>query len=175
MPQNPEAKSKDPRFVDGKTMLIAGLGGRYGNENRAQIPILWQKFGPQYFGRVPGQVGMKSYGVCSNMDGRGNLDYLAGVEVSKLDGLPAEFLHVAIAPGRYAVFPHVDHISAIGRTWMDIYDKWLPTSGKSLAAAPAFECYAESFSPEKPIGNVEIWIPIELPARLSDQVRRRFP
>jgi AraC family transcriptional regulator len=156
MTQTPE-----PRFVDGKEMLIVGLGGRYGNENRADIPKLWQKFGPQYFGRVPGQVGMKSYGVCSNMDGLGNVDYLAGVEVAGLDGLPAEFLHVAIAPRRYAVFPHTDHISAIGRTWMDAYEKWMPTSGYSPAAAPAFECYAESFSPETPTGNVEIWIPIE--------------
>jgi AraC family transcriptional regulator len=161
MTQNPEPKSAAPRFVEGKKMLIAGLGGRYGNENRAEIPKLWQRFGPQYFGRVPGQVGRKSYGVCSNMDGKGNLDYLAGVEVTGLDGLPAEFIHVAIAPRRYAVFAHPDHISAIGRTWMDIYDKWLPGSGQRLAAAPAFECYAESFSPETPIGNVEIWIPVE--------------
>jgi len=156
MTLRPEPKSEDPRYLDGRAMLIAGLGDRYGNENRAQIPMLWQKFGPQYFGRVPGQVGMKSYGVCSDMDGRGNLDYLAGVEVSKLDGLPAEFVHVAIAACRYAVFPHADHISAIGRTWMDIYDKWLPTSGKSPVGAPAFECYSESFNPETPIGNVEI-------------------
>ena len=41
-------------------MLIAGLGGHYGNENRAQIPDLWQRFGPRYFGRVPGQVDKKA-------------------------------------------------------------------------------------------------------------------
>jgi AraC family transcriptional regulator len=161
MSKSPEPKAADPRFVDGAGMLIAGLGGRYGNENRAQIPKLWQRFGPQYFGRVPGQVGRKSYGVCSNMDGLGNLDYLAGVEVSRLDGLPAEFAKVTIAPRRYAVFAHVEHISAIGRTWMDIYDRRLPTSGYRPAHAPAFECYAESFSPDTPVGNVEIWIPIE--------------
>jgi AraC family transcriptional regulator len=161
MTENPALESAEPRFVDGREMLIAGLGGRYGDANRGEIPKLWQRFGPQYFGRVPGQMDKKSYGVCSNMDGRGNLDYLAGVEVSGFDGLPAELLKVTIAPRRYAVFPHAGHISSIGDTWMDIYAKWLPTSGYRAAAAPAFECYAEAFSPETPVGNVEIWIPVE--------------
>jgi hypothetical protein len=51
---NPRAKVCRTAFVDGKEMLIVVLGGRYGNENRADIPKHWQKFRPQYFGRVPG-------------------------------------------------------------------------------------------------------------------------
>jgi AraC family transcriptional regulator len=150
-----------PRFENGSAMLIAGLGGRYGNENRAQIPDLWQRFGTRYFGRVPGQVDKKAYGVCSNMDDKGNLDYLAGVEVLSLEGLPAELMHFSIAPGRYAVFGHAGHISSIGRTWMDIFETWLPKSGFALAPAPSFECYAEAFDPTIAIGNVEIWIQIK--------------
>jgi AraC family transcriptional regulator len=150
-----------PRFENSRAMLIAGLGGHYGNENRAQIPDLWQRFGVRYFGRVPGQVDKKAYGVCSNMDDKGNLDYLAGVEVSSSEGLPAEFMHLSIAPGRYAVFGRAGHISSIGRTWMDIFETWLPKSGFALAPSPSFECYAEAFDPAIAIGNVEIWIPIK--------------
>jgi len=151
-----------PRFENGRAMLIAGLGGRYGNENRAQIPALWQRFGPRYFGRVPGQVDKKAYGVCSNMDDKGNVDYLAGIEVSSSEGLPAELTQLSIAPGRYAVFGHLGHVSSIGRTWMDIFETWLPKSGVTLAPAPSFECYAEEFDPAIAIGNVEIWIPIKV-------------
>jgi AraC family transcriptional regulator len=158
--RDPKA-ARAPRFENGKAMLIAGLGGRYGNENRAQIPDLWQRFGRQYFGRVPGQVDKKSYGVCSDMDGKGNLDYLAGVEVSRSEGLPPELTLLPIAAGRYAVFEHAGHISSIGRTWMDIFDNWLPKSGFSLASTPSFECYAETFDPAVAIGNVEIWIAIK--------------
>jgi AraC family transcriptional regulator len=150
-----------PRFEEGAAMLIAGLGGRYGAENRGQIPALWQRFGSQYFGRVPGQVDGKSYGVCSNMDGKGNLDYLAGVEVSGPDGLPAELTRIGIAPQRYAVFPHAGHISAISSTWMGIFEDWLPKSGLAVAAAPSFERYGEAFDPAIAIGNVEIWIPLK--------------
>jgi AraC family transcriptional regulator len=141
-------------------MRIAGLGGRFGNHNRAQIPALWQRFGPLYFGRVSGQVDRKCYGVCSNMDEEGDVDYLAGVEVSSFAGLPAELTQLTIAPQRYAVFAHDGHISEISRAWMDIFDVWLPQSGREVAAAPSFECYSEAFDPEIAIGNVEIWIPV---------------
>lgn len=150
-----------PRFENGAAMLIAGLGGRYGPENRGQIPALWQRFGPQYFGRVPGQVDRRTYGVCSNMDDKGNVDYLAGVEVASSDGLPTELTQIRIAPQRYAVFAHAGHISAISSTWMGIFDAWLPKSGLALAAAPSFELYGEAFDPAIAIGNVEIWIPLK--------------
>jgi AraC family transcriptional regulator len=150
-----------PRFENGKSMLIAGLGGRFGEHNRAQIPALWQRFGPQYFGRVPGQVDRKCYGVCSNGDEAGNVDYLAGVEVSSFAGLPAELTQLTIAPQRYAVFAHGGHVSELSRTWMDIFDAWLPQSGCEVSAAPSFECYNEAFDPEVAIGNVEIWIAIK--------------
>jgi AraC family transcriptional regulator len=150
-----------PRFEDGRAMLIAALGGRYGSENRHEIPVLWRHFGPKYFGRTPGQVDKKTYGVCANMDGEGNLDYFAGVEVSRAEGLPSELRLLRIAPHRYAVFAHEGHISEIGRGWMDIFEKWLPQSGYALAAAPSFECYGEAFDPEVAIGNVEIWLAVD--------------
>jgi AraC family transcriptional regulator len=156
-------KSNDestPRFENGGTMLIAGLGGRFGNHNRDQIPALWRRFGPQYMGRTPGQVDAKCYGVCSNMDGKGNLDYLAGVEVASFKDLPAELTQLTLRPQRYAVFPHAGHISSISETWMGIFDKWLPKSGHTPALAPSFECYDEAFDPAAPVGHVEIWVPV---------------
>ena len=150
-----------PRFENGKALRIAGLTGRFGNENRGDIPKLWSRFGSEYFGRVPGQVDKKAYGVCSNMDGRGNLDYHAGVEVSSFDGLPVELTRATIAPQRYAVFAHGGHVSTISRLWMDIFDAWLPRSGNELVAAPSFELYGEAFDPAVAIGEVEIWIPVK--------------
>ena len=149
------------RFEDGAAKLIAGLGGRFGNHNRAEIPDLWQRFGPKFFGRVPGQVDKRSYGVCFNMDDKGNLDYLAGVEVSNSTAVPVELTQLSLAPSRYAVFEHAGHISTISRTWMNIFVNWAPTSGVALAPAPSFECYAEAFDPDIAIGNVAIWIPIK--------------
>ena len=150
-----------PRFETGGAMLIAGLSGRFGPENRDQIPALWMGWGPKYFGCTPGQVDRKTYGVCWNMDGEGRLDYLAGVEVKSLEGLPPELTRMTIAPRRYAVFAHEGRVSQIMRTWMGVFDEWLPKSGRVLAAAPSFECYDEQFDPAVAMGLVEIWVPIE--------------
>ena len=150
-----------PRFENGGEMLIAGLSGRFGPESRDQIPALWMRWGPKYFGRTPGQVDRKTYGVCWNTDGKGRLDYLAGVEVKSLEGLPAELTQMTIEPRRYAVFAHEGHISEIMRTWMGVFDEWLPKSGRAIAAAPSFECYDGQFDPAVAVGHVEIWVPIE--------------
>jgi AraC family transcriptional regulator len=157
----PNAGGLTPRFEDGRAMLIAGLSGRFGPTNRTEIPALWQSWGPRYFGRTPGQVDRKSYGVGYNMGSDGAFDYLAGVEVSSFDGLPGALTQLRLAPQRYAVFAHAGHVSAISQTWMDIYEGWLPTSGRIPVAAPSFECYDEAFDPAVAVGHVEIWVPVE--------------
>src|SRR5579864_8643997 len=45
-----------PRIVNGKTLLVAGLGERYSSETCAAIPAQWQRFVP-HLGSIPGQVG----------------------------------------------------------------------------------------------------------------------
>lgn len=157
----PGASGLAPRFEDGRAFVVAGLGGRYSPATNQEIPALWQEFAPRWFGKVPGQVGQKSYGICYNFDDQGNLDYVAAVEVGSPGDAPAELKQVSIPGGRYAVFPHTEHVSAIGKTWMEIFQKWLPNSGRQLANSPSFELYSESFDPDVAIGGVEIWIPLQ--------------
>src|SRR5215467_2661094 len=45
-------KLAPPRFVDGKALLIAGLGERYDFESNAGIPAQWQRFVP-HLGHIP--------------------------------------------------------------------------------------------------------------------------
>ena len=56
MDETPNTNLAPPRFVDGKLLLIAGIGERYDCDSSAGIPAQWQRFLP-HFGRVPGQVG----------------------------------------------------------------------------------------------------------------------
>jgi len=149
-----------PRFEAGRTLLVAGLGGRYTFETNEGIPALWQRFGPQ-IGHVPNQAGGAAYGVCCNADDAGNFDYIAGVEVASFDDLPAEFARVRIPARRYAVFAHRDHISRIRATHYTIWTRWLPQSGHAFADAPSFERYTADFDPWSGTGLVEIWMPIE--------------
>jgi AraC family transcriptional regulator len=149
-----------PRFENGRPLLLAGLSARYNRDTSAGVPAQWQRFMP-YYGNVPGQIGRTTYGVLYNSDEAGNTDYMTGVEVSDFSGLPEELSRLRVAPQRYAVFSHRDHISTIRRTWHSIFNKWLPESGHEPADAPQFERYSEAFDPVSGTGGLEIWIPLK--------------
>jgi AraC family transcriptional regulator len=153
-------KLEPPRFETGKAMLIAGLSQRYVCEDKAGIPSQWQRFGA-HIGNLPGQVGNVAYGVASNFDDSGNFDYLTGVEVSDFSEVPAEFTRLRLAPQKYAVFQHREHVSTIASTMAAIWRKWRPESGCEPADAPNFERYGASFDPRRGTGGFEIWIPVK--------------
>jgi AraC family transcriptional regulator len=150
---------EQPRFENGKTLLVAGLSERYDCDSSKAIPSQWQRFVP-YIGNIPGQIGGTAYGVCCNSDEEGNFDYICGVEVADFSELPPELARLRIPARRYAVFTHRDHISTIRRTVNTIWNKWLPESGYEVADAPDFERYGPEFDPESGTGGVEIWIPL---------------
>jgi AraC family transcriptional regulator len=153
-------KLDPPRFEQGRDKLIAGFKATYSFETRANIPKQWERFAP-LIGKVPGQIGKNSYGVCWNYKAGCGFDYLTGVEVSDASKLPADFSQVHIAPQRYAVFTHRKHYTAIPQTIEAIWNKWLPNSGCTPAESPSFERYTEEFDPKTGMGGTEIWLPIK--------------
>lgn len=150
------------RIENGRSFTIAGYGERYTQQTNKRIPALWQRFAAQ-IGKVPGQVGADTYGVCCNFDGKGGFLYIAGVEVRSPGALPQEFTWHTLAPQRYAVFEHRGKLSSLGHTFEKIWKQWLPHSGERAADAPEFERYGEAFDTETASGVVEIWIPLEAP------------
>jgi AraC family transcriptional regulator len=148
-----------PRFVDSEELLIAGLGERFTIETSQGIAALWQRFVP-YIGRVPGQQGYETFGVCCNPQEDGSFEYIAGVRVSRTNDLPAGFTQQRLAACRYAVFLHDGHISSIHETFNAIFQRWLPNAGLQGADAPEFERYSEDFDPMTGAGTVEIWVPL---------------
>lgn len=149
----------EPRFVDGDELLIAGLGERFTADTAQGIAALWQRFVP-YIGRVPGQQGWETFGVCCNPQDDGSFEYIAGVLVNRADELPAGFTQQRLAAHRYAVFLHSGHISSIHETFNAIFQRWLPGSGLQAADAPEFERYSDDFDPMAGTGQVEIWVPL---------------
>jgi AraC family transcriptional regulator len=150
---------EEPRIVEGKPLLVAGLQSSYTHETSAGIPSQWQAFGP-HIGHLPGQVGGRAYGVIYNGDDEGNYDYLCAVEVSDFTRLPREMTRLRIPEQRYAVFGEVKHVSEIRATRSAIWSEWLPRSGYRMADGPMFELYLESFDPMTGKDGIEIWIPI---------------
>ena len=150
----------EPRFEQGEELLIAGLGGRFSVDKAQGISALWQRFVP-YIGRVPGQQGWETFGLCHSPDEEGGFEYIAGVRVNRVDELPPGFTHQRLPARRYAVFPHHGHISSIHETFAAIFQRWLPNSGLQAADAPEFERYSADFDPMAGTGRVEVWVPLQ--------------
>ncbi|VVN05875.1 GyrI-like domain-containing protein [Pseudomonas fluorescens] len=149
-----------PRFEHGHFLLIAGLGGQFTQQTTQGIPALWEKFIP-HLGHIPGQKGEVTYGVCCNFDGKGGFDYIAGVEISKLDDLPEQYRWVEVQPQLYAVFEHKGPLDTLPRLFQYIFGTWQPQSGHEVLDAPELERYSEDFNPKLNTGKLEIWIPIK--------------
>jgi AraC family transcriptional regulator len=162
MDEQKSVEVAEPRFENGHFMLIAGLGGRFTQETAPkQIPKLWEKFVP-HLGNVPGQQGEATYGVCCNPDGKGGFEYIAGVEISKLDDLPEKYRWIEIQPQYYAVFEHKGSLDTLPQTFQYIWKTWLPQSGREAADAPDFERYSDDFNPKLNTGVLEIWLPLKV-------------
>jgi AraC family transcriptional regulator len=154
------AKMETFRIEKGKSLLVAGLSEHYAFNNSTGIPAQWLRFQP-HLSRIAGQVAGITYGVSCNRDGRGNFDYLCGVEVRDVGLLPPDLDRIHIPAHRYAVFSHLGHISKIRSTWDTIYGRSLPNSGCEPADAPNFERYGEEFDSRTGLGGLEIWVSVK--------------
>jgi predicted transcriptional regulator YdeE len=150
------------RFEAAGDLVVAGLNNTYDHDSRKNIPAQWARFAP-HIGKVPGQIGKTSYGVCWNYKGNCEFDYLCGVEVAESAKLPSDFVRVAIPARRYVVVTHEGHISTFPETMDKIWAQWIPDSGLKTAKAPCFERYTDKFDPKTGMGAVEIWIPLGEP------------
>jgi AraC family transcriptional regulator len=149
-----------PKFQQGPDLLVAGLNESYGKDTRARIPRQWERLVP-HLGKVPGQAGPDTYGVCHAAGPDGRFEYLAGVAVSSPDRLPDGFTTLKIDPCRYAVFTHPGHVSSLPATIDTIWTRWAPGCGLPIAhAAPCYERYKPDFDPSTGLGGMEVWVPL---------------
>ena len=160
MDEQTHVERVEPRLEHGHFMLIAGLGGRFTPQTTARIPELWEKFIP-HIGKIPGQKGDVTYGICCNPDGKGGFEYIAGVEISKLDDLPEQYRWIEVQPQHYAVFEHKGPLATLPQTFQYIWKTWLPQSAYEAADAPEFERYSADFNPQTGEGVLEIWLPLK--------------
>ena len=147
-----------PQIVNKPAFTIVGLRLET-QPMSAEIPQLWQTFGPR-MDEVPNVVEPHvSYGLMEMDEAQNRLIYMAGLAASDATNVPAGMTSWQVPATTYAVFETT--LPAIGDTFVYIFDTWLPTAGYRQVAGPHFERYGERFDPGDPASTLEIYVPVE--------------
>ncbi|MBW7882052.1 MAG: AraC family transcriptional regulator [Caldilineaceae bacterium] len=150
---------KEAKIVTKPAFKVAGLL-YHGRPEGNAIPTLWERFAAR-MGELHDAVHPEvCYGAGDNMDEQtGEFDYLAACEVKQTAELPEGMVGWEIPAATYAVFTTT--LPAIGKTFEEIYNQWLPSSGYRRASGPEFEYYDARFDPNDPNSIFELYIPVE--------------
>lgn len=149
--------------MEGKTIQIKGfkaVGVSYfGDNNKGEIPKLWEVFNTRY-----GEIKNKDnpsvcYGVCYDApDAEGRFDYMACTSVENFGDIPEGMETKIIPDGKYLVFTFGGSLSELGDFYGNIFSKWLPTSGCEMDCRPQLELYDGRYMDN---GEFDVYIPVK--------------
>ncbi len=148
-----------PDFVSHDAFKVAGIRSVYNQENKINIPQLWQRFLTEnaYFSTYPDV--QAHYGVVNSIN-YGEFEYIAGRPITNQDAIPDGMVKVDIPARTYARFTHRGAIQNVGETVSYIWATWLPNSQYEATGTPEFEHYATDFDPVNPECTFDFYIPI---------------
>ena len=152
---------RQPKIGERNGILAIGLLGQYAFGATEGIAGQWAKFMGSMVAEIENRVPSIPIGVTLSIDNDGNFDYVAAVEFTNVATVPSGLTKVQIAPRRWAIFEHDGNITTLSKTYMAIWDRWLPDHNQRLSNAPSIERHKETFDPLTGYGGVEIWIPID--------------
>jgi AraC family transcriptional regulator len=148
-----------PKVQMSPAIIFAGRNGTFAIGPSPGIKDLWENFMTD-FGRIKGQVGLKAYGVCHNFDGKGQMDYLAAVQVKDEGQVPGYLFTLTVPARQVVVFQHVGPLDKISETWGWIFSDGLPNAKLTVAPGPQFEVYPADLGAEGATTPIEIHIPV---------------
>jgi len=143
------------RFETGRPMLLAGLRQRHAfAAAEPGIARQWQTFLSR--AAIPGRTGSSLYGVMCGADAT-SMEYMCGVQVESLSGLPERVGRMRVPAQHYAVFAHPGPASALRTTWQ-LALAWLSSGSYESAHAPDFELYRPGVDPLAAHAGIELWV-----------------
>jgi predicted transcriptional regulator YdeE/DNA-binding transcriptional MerR regulator len=161
--QSSEEPMLEPNFVDKPAFLVAG-SLYHGKNHNQEIPQLWEKAFLPRMHELKNVCPDVSYGVCSDFEpGTGDFKYMAGVEVSGSQDLPAGMVFWEVPAAHYAVFEHHGSLMGLRDTNEYIYNVWLPKSGFKRSPTPDLEIYQDPDfkGTDDPASVLYLYVPVE--------------
>lgn len=155
MPQNPE-------IIELEEMKFVGISLDHNVHESASgadpIPRLWAEFEPRA-SEITG--GLNRYmGVSGPVLKGGISNYVAALQVSKTEKVPADMVAGTIPAGRYARFVHEGPMEKIWETVDFIHNKWVPSAGYKDHDCSQLEIYKWGIAVDSPDLKLEILVPL---------------
>lgn len=160
----------EPKFITRDAFKIVGLEVISKNEN-GEFGRLWEEF----IGRA-GEVKNARQGICYGLCscgpecepekgickcGETGFSYMAGIEVSEAENIPAGMVAKTVPASKYAVFTHVGSLDKLKDTYDYILQTWLKESGYELTGSSCFELYDERFNPSSDDSEIDLYMPVK--------------
>jgi AraC family transcriptional regulator len=148
----------EPKIIEREAFKIVGLLYRGKNENQ-EIPQLWGQFGPKWETIKHTLNQEVCYGVMDNYDtNTGEFDYVAAMEVARIEEVPDSMVGWEVPKQTYAIFPCT--LPKIQESYDQAHKNWLPDSGYMHSGGIEFELYDEKFDPNDPTSEFYYFMPI---------------
>jgi AraC family transcriptional regulator len=146
----------EPKITERKSFNIIGIKEHFKPE-KENFERIWKKLERFNDQIKPLSIDNAYYGIQSEPDENGEMDYIAGIAVENVSGVPKELIIQTIPASRYAIFECT--VKTIGETYRTIFGEWLPNSHyKYKKSVPTFELYPpNTITADDP---VFIYIPI---------------
>ncbi|MCC6573996.1 MAG: effector binding domain-containing protein [Planctomycetes bacterium] len=169
-------------IIQRKPAKVAGLHARFISILSADAPAnnpikpLWDGFS-RSFQQVPNRVGQQMYGLIygSPMSERTHpdeLNYIAAVEVSSLDGLPKGFVGREVPGGTYARATHAGLLGNLKRTLQVLYREALPAAGLEPVGTE-IEVYDQRFKGDSMESEMDILVAVRPAARKPEPAKEK--
>lgn len=157
---------ENPRYEDSPALFITGVHQTYphGTLDRSieQLSAL-----PTFLPLMLGRIGANTYGLWYDLFKTDKLTQLVtGARIGQFSPINTQLSLFELPAQRYAVFTHRGHISEMSKTRAEVFERWLPRSGKKHYQPPqgfldCMEVYPEGFVAETGLGPIELWVPIQ--------------
>lgn len=156
-----------PRIETRKPMRIFGLARTYEQHNFEKSYKQWGEFSgrlgemKECDQEIVMGIALSSHPDVPKSD-KDKYIYMAAVEVSPNEKLPAGMVELNIPATTYAKFTHKGHVADyMMSTYRKIWNNWLPESDLKVLEAPEIEIYDTRFKLQSAESEFDVLIPIE--------------
>lgn len=148
----------EPKIVTKPAFVVVGMEYRGENKNN-EIAQMWQEFIPrirEIEHIVDDEV---SYGVCRDIEGTDEFEYVAAMEVDSPADIPEGMVSWTVPEQKYAVFACT--LPTLHEAYKHVFETWLPQSDYERGDGPDFELYDKTLDPAVEGSELYIYVPIK--------------